>query len=450
MATRYTAKPNQMFGVNPLPTGFDKISVPNSLTIPSVGIEDVDVALFNLFNSEMQLVVNDENGIKKAPVIFASGEKWAMLKRGRALRDKQGSLILPLITIGRNNIQQTPADDQTGRGINQQQGEIVIKRRLAPEDRAYQQLINRLAIPNQENLAVNYNDVVDLITTYMINNVGQQILSNDGEPFVVSNVPGPGDQFVSRREIGDLRDGELLATNKLNNVWEIITVPSPQFFTAVYEVTIWTSYTTHMNQLLEGLISSFLPQGNSWRLETKKGYWFIASVDGNLYTPDNNFDDMSTEERLIKYKFSVKVPGYILASKTPGAPVPLRRYVSSPEVSFTISDSGTGQGVDDPFLGSDDPTLPISVDGNGRSDQREDGKTRLYPGRDMISPNDPALRSLPRGTEPARYQKIAGVDRKGNPVTKYARVKSVNRATGETTYSNLTDLSDLAIIVVDD
>lgn len=425
MATRFTAKPTNNFGVPPLPSGFQNVSIPDNLTIPPVGIEDVDRALFNLFNSELTLSVTSPDGIKRVPVMFASGEKWAMLKKGRALRDKTGSLILPLITIGRNNIQQTPSEDQAGRGINQQTGELVIKRRLNEGDRAYQQLINRLLIKNQTNLAANPDDATVL------------------------------NQITTGRALGDLKDdptvslGGLLVENRLNNVVEVITIPSPQFFTATYEVTIWTQYTEHMNQVLEGLIASFLPQGNAWRLETNKGYWFVATVDGNLYTPENNFDDMSSEERIIKYKFSIKVPAYILASAAPGTPVPIRRYISNPSIDFTVAESGVPDGIDDPYLGSDDPTLPLSDDPTKDPDQRWTGKTRLYPGNSKTSSQDPALASLPRGTSPAQYRKFSGVDSKGRPVVRYARIKNVNKATGETTFSSM-DLSDMSIIVVDD
>jgi hypothetical protein len=205
-----------------------------------------------------------------------------------------------------------------------------------------------------------------------------------------------------------------------------------------------------MNQILECLVSSFLPQGNAWKLDTQKGYWFIATVDGNLFTPENNFDDMSQEERIIKYKFSVKVPGYILASSAPGVPIPIRRYVSSPSISFNIDTTGEAEGVDDPFLGSDDPTLPLSDGSVRRRDQRETGQTRLYPNSEVTNPHDPALQSRARGTQPAKYRKIVGIDRSGKQVVKYVKIKKINSHTGEVVYSPSTDLSDLSIIVVDD
>lgn len=432
MPTRYNAKPKTKFGVPALPTGFNSSStVPEEFTIPSVGVEDVDRSLFELFNLEIPLLVSTDNGLRRVPIIFAAGEKWAILKSGKALRDKNDSLILPLITITRNNIIQTAHDDIAGRGINQQLGELVIQRRLHKSDRDYQRLINRLLIKNQLNVAVNPED-------------------------------GPIEgQVATNQVIGDLSedpaviDGGLLMSDKMKNVYETIVVPTPQFFTANYDITIWTQYQQQMNQVIENLISSFLPQGNAWKLDTKKGYWFIATVDGNVYNAENNFDDMSKEERLIKHKFSVKVPGYILATASPGAPVPLRRFVSCPQISFETNLDyemlpGT-DGIDDPFLGADDPTLPLDINQSNRKDQRETGRTRLYPGNNNhVDPGDPALLSVSRARDVAKYRKLTGINEAGEKVIHYLRVKSVNRFTGEVIYAPSTDLGGLKIITIED
>ncbi len=432
MPTRFNSKSESRFGVPGLPSGYGGISAPDSLTVPSVGIEDVDVAMFALLDKEIPFVVSvsDRNRgeTKKVPVVFGSGEKWAKIKKERALRDKSGSLILPLITAVRTTIQQLPNEDITGRGTNQQTGEIIIKRRLDKSDRAYQNLINRMLLQHQTNLAVSPStaDVGQLTTLHAVGDLSE-------DPTV--------------------RDGGLMLAQRKNNVMETLVVPAPQFFTALYEVTFWTQYTVQMNQLIEQLISSFLPQGQSWRLDTPKGYWFVATVDGNIYSPENNVDDMSQEERIIKYKFTVKVPGYIMASGVPGAPVPVKRYVSSPVITFDI---GTGaseeldtSGVEDPFLGSDDPTLPLTDGHSSRGDQRSVGGTRLYPQKEIVSPHDPALKAGPRGRVLPRYKKVTMLVN-GKQVTKFVRVVSTNRYSGETVFAPDTDLGALAIVVIDD
>lgn len=430
MTTRYTARSQTRFNVPGLPSGYEGRSTAD-IVVPSVGIEDVDKALFDLFNEQIPLVVGGEGQeTKRVPVVFYTGEKWALAKKFRALRDRNGSLILPLITAVRTNVTQDPVQDITGRGINQQTGEIVIHRRLDKSDRAYQGLINRLLLQHQQNLAV---------------------------------APGQGDagQLTTLRELGDLAEdptvtqGGLMVPDRRNNVYETIVVPAPQFFTAQYDFTIWTQYNRHMQQLLDAIIASQLPQGNCWRLDTPKKYWFLASVDANAYTADLNADDFSQEERIIRYKFVIKVPGYILAPAVPGAPVPIKRYVSSPTISFqtgiptTVQTSG-GEGTD-PFLGADDPTLPLDAEGKvpRRRDQRRDNSTGLFPGA-AENPDDPALNQLPRATSPAKFKKVTGIDKNGKLVTRLFRVKSVNEFTGETVIAPDAGSEGLTIVVMED
>lgn len=433
MTTRYTAKSRTRFGTPGLPSGYESKSL-SDFTVPAVGIEDVDKALFTLFNEEIPLLVGgDGTDLKRAPVIFFAGEKWALNKRLRALKDRNNALILPLITIVRTILIQDPVEDITGRGINQQTGEIVIHRQLDKSDRGYQGLINRLLLGHQQGLAVS---------------------PSAAEPGQLSTLRTQGDLASDPT----VQQGGLLVGDRTNNVFETVVVPAPQFFTAQYDVTFWTQYTAHMNQLLEQMLASQLPQGNSWRLDTPKGYWFVAHVDANTYTADTNTDDYSQTERLVRYKFVVKVPGYVLATSVPGAPVPIKRYVSSPTISFeTGVDGGIFEqdaSVPDPFLGSDDPTLPLDVGNNGlqpvRRDQRYTDGTRLHPPVSEINPQDPALKSLRRGTNPGRYRKVTGIGSDGKPVTQYFKVKGSSTAQGETVLASDANLGALTIVVVDD
>lgn len=389
MATRFNSHlfSRENYGQAPLKTGFGGKLDPD-FNLQPCGLEDADTALFNLFNTELNIEVKGYNVKPKVPVVFAAGEKWAILKKGVALRDNNDSLILPIITILRSNYQQT--DDAMHRGINQQTGEIVVHRRLSKEDRRYQNIINRENIKNQSNVS-----------------------DTEG-----SSVP----QLSTERTIGDLTDnapvsqGGFISGDQQKNIIETIVVPAPQFITAQYEITIWTQYLQHMNQIIEHLISSFLPQTKGWRLETPKGYWFLATVDGD-WNSESNFDDMSNSERVIKQKFTVTVRSYILASDAPGAPLPIKKYLSVPEIEFgvcTTTSTALNATVDEPFLGNDDPTLPRQTGSERkRKDNRKTGTERiLVQNSDTVqNPNDPAKSS-------AAYKKITGVDGK----TKYARI----------------------------
>lgn len=379
MSTRFKAESKYNYGQAPLPTGYEQKYGTPTLSIPSCGIEDVDVALFKLFDQEISPSYGGigSTDILKVPIVFAAGEKWALLKRGRPLRDKNGTLILPLITIMRTEINQTSSDDIIGRGINQQVGEIVIKRKLDKSDRSYQSIINRIFLRGQQNVAMGPSDTED-----------------------------PA-QLTTERAIGDLAsdpmisDGGVLYNDRTKNVYETIVVPTPQFYTAKYQVTIWAQYTQHTNQIIEKIFASLLPQAQSWRLETPKGYWFVAKIEDGSINSETSFEDMSQQERFLKYNFNVVVPAYIFASKTPGAPIPIKRYISSPDVSFdfisTDESSGTTPIVEESeyMIGSDDPTLPLDEQKNNRRDQRTPGwrQQRVYPVVEGTDINDPFLKN---------------------------------------------------------
>ena len=388
MPIRYKTNAKSTFGQVPLPSGYERIVGATTLSIPSCGIEDVDTALFNLFDKEIfpDSAIAEDKTSKKVPVIFAAGEKWALLKNGRPLRDRNDTLILPLVTIMRTEINQSLSEDVTGRGINQQTGEIIVKRRLDKTDRQYQSLINKINLKNQRNLAVSPGELT---------------------------LPG---QVSTDREIGSLqqtqevKDGAYLSPNMLNNVYETIVVPAPQFYTMKYEITIWTQYTQHSNQILEKIFSTFLPQAQSWRIDTPKGYWFVAKVEDGSIQTETNFDDMSQQERFIKHTFTVSVPAYLFALRPAGAPIPIKRYVSSPIINFDLQDDDLAE-IDSTYedqnlyvLGSDDPTLPLDNQKNFRKDQRTVGwrSQKIYPVRqDDYAYNtysdDPALNQKPNG-----------------------------------------------------
>jgi hypothetical protein len=407
MANRFNANS----GEGGLPSGYTGLI--SDRVIPSSGIEDVDRAIFNAFDKEMQFLVGTRDDVKKAPVIFASGEKWALLKKGTALRDKNGTLILPLITIVRGEISQDISKDITGRGINQQTGNIVIKRKLHSTDRGYQNTFNRLGINNQDSIAA---------------------APGKGSPgSFETNRPGVGDLLLQ----DDVSAGAYIQPLDGKHAYEVITIPAPQFFNIKYEVTFWTQYTQHMNQLIEKLMSAYLPQGNAFKLETDKGYWYVAHVDNNTFNPDSNFDDMSSEERIIRCKFSVSVNSYLLASEAPGVPAAARSYISAPVVSFDVATEEPVEDVGDTdfYLGVDDPTLPLDDKQFGRLKSLQKG--RINP----AAPNDPALDKMARAENPIKFKQIVYVDPvTGKQHTRTAKVNVINKQTGESVISNVTDL----------
>lgn len=310
-----------------LPNGYVGQNIPTDFNIPSCGIEDVDKALFTLFDKSIGFSIEAKNKVSQVPVIMAIGERFALVKRRQPIKDKQGALILPLISIRRTGLEQKkwslPLDI----------GDMIIKKRLDASDRSYQSIINKLQLKHQSNMT-SVEHFLDSST---------------------KTVANPG-TFASRR-VTSLRAGDSGLGSELGtNIFECITIPFPQFYIAKYEIVFWTQYTQHMNTMLETLMASYHAQGEQFRISTDKGYWFVAYVDVDM-SPADNFEDMSETERIVKYTFSVTVPAYIVAGKRPGQMSPFRKYLSAPQISFGLEDLN-GQ----VFIKTSDPTAANDID----------------------------------------------------------------------------------------
>lgn len=297
-------------GSEQLPNGYDGSNQPSDFYIPSCGIEDVDISLFKLFDKELgfssQKLVQGANGpvnIHKPTVIFATGERFAVVKKLRPVRDRNGALMLPAISIRRTNVNQS-YEDMSNRGINQTTGEIIIKRKLDSSDRDYQNILNKLGLKNQN---------------------------------ISSGVSSTRDNVNKNSSDSSIKSGMLLDPKIGDNIIEIISIPQPQFYSVSYEIVFWTSFPEHMNYMIECFMSSQLPQGKTFKLNTDKGYWFIARLEENGDSQDN-FDDFSEQERIIRYNFNMKVDAFMFATNGPGRPVPFKKYISATQFSFGIKE----------------------------------------------------------------------------------------------------------------
>ena len=294
-----------------IPSGLDGTNIPTDFHLPQCGLEDIDKAFFDLFDQQLNFNIENKSKTLTVPVVFATGERFAIVKRRKPIRDAAGALILPVISIRRTGIDQAPATERLA-----DVGDLVIKRRLSEKDPEYQNLVNKPSLKNQDNVA----------------NLSHNL--NNADP--KSTEPGTVNSRRPRtQETVNVQTGKLLAPNLGDNVFEILTIPFPHFISVSYEVTFWTQYMSHMNQLIEKFVSSYTGNRNQFRIETDKGYWFVAYPANNVTNADN-FDDFSQEERIVRYTFNMTVPAYIVATQNPGQMAPVRRYVSAPNVSFDI------------------------------------------------------------------------------------------------------------------
>ena len=87
-----------------IPSGLEGQNVPSDFHLPPCGLEDIDKALFNLFDKDIKFTITQKNQSRDVPVVFATGERFALVKRRQPIKDENDAFILPLISIRRTGI----------------------------------------------------------------------------------------------------------------------------------------------------------------------------------------------------------------------------------------------------------------------------------------------------------------------------------------------------------
>ena len=296
---------------------------PEDFSFPSIGIEDIDRAVFKLFDENLRFQTTQKKESKKVPVVFAAGERFALTRRKNPIRDKNNALILPLISIMRNDIDFSP--DQKGKktpiAARNQTG-YVIKRRISERDKNYQNIINKAGLSNQLNVSSRRAFALNDISPGNVAKEGQQASRRNGNNL----------SFASQSGLINL------SPDLGNNIFEIIEIPYPEFVAVSYEVTFWTQYIQQANEMIETLIYNFDGQGEEIMIKTESGYELVAFFDKS-FSNGSNVDNYSDEERVIKNSINLTVPGYILKPEHPGIPNLARSYYSAPMIDFGYQES---------------------------------------------------------------------------------------------------------------
>jgi hypothetical protein len=376
---------------------FDGNNSPDNFNIPSIGIEDIDRAIFELFEKKINFEVSDKGVLKKVPVIFASGERFALTRRKNPIRDKNNAIILPVISIMRGEIDITSGQAAKGTAISfREQSKYIIKYRLSEKDRRYQNIINRMGIKNQKNVS-SLNTLLD----------------NEGSTSGFGSMPGTVATRRSNEALGYNVDANASLKKDLkNNIFEIIEVPYPEFVAITYDVIFWTQYMQQSNQMIETLMMNFTGQGEEIPIKTNGGYELVAFFKGNI-SSNSNLDDYTDSERIIKHTFSVTVPGYIINPKHPGMPNLVRRYLSAPTINFSY-ESGNVTSI------------------NYQPETKRE-KVERHVLTDITNINEDNLR---RGESRIHLENFIENPFTGNTKTNFSRIKLRNARTGETVASS--------------
>ena len=231
-------------------------------------LETIDYALYEWLNEEMDIYCTTNEGFKKVPIIWVSGERSGL--RANNIRTRSGMLKFPLITIERKSV----VKDLTKKGYFYgnidpisfpKGGSITIERRIQPEKTR-----NFLNADSAKRFGANGN-----------------VTRNGGQI-----------NFPSKKE-------------KKKVVYETLTVPMPVYLDITYSINIKAEYQQQINEIIAPLA-----------VKTGGINHFIARKDGHGYEcfiqpdfgQDNNISNIGEDRRTFVTSLDIKTLGYIIGA----------------------------------------------------------------------------------------------------------------------------------------
>jgi len=375
---------------------FEGQNPPDGFEFPSITIEDIDRAVFEMFDKKINFQVTVDGASKKVPVVFASGERFALTRRKNPIRDKNNALILPIISILRNEIDFSPSQSGKGTAISfREQESYTIKYRLSDTDRKYQNIINKMNIKNQDNVASKNNFATEDILPGFASKPGTAASRRDK----INNT------YASKGIVN-------ISTDLGKNIFEIIEIPYPEFVAITYDVIFWTQYMSQANEMMQTLLVKFEGQGEEITIKTKNGFDLVAFFKPPFST-SSNLDEYTETERIIKHGISLTVPGYILNPNIPGLPNLIRSYTSAPTINFSYTEQKENIAVD----------------------YQPENRVDMIKRNVLTDLTSDTENELKRGQSREKVEELIHNPFTGEDETKFSRIKSRNSRSGETVAS---------------
>lgn len=230
--------------------------------------ETMDYAMFEWLNNEVNVFCTTNKGWKKTPIVWVAGERSWQVKNHKDLRDSDGALIFPIITLERGPFSKDlqkkgafygnifPVKDKQG-------GSITVARRL------YQDKTSNFANADARRRSTQPDD-----------------------PSTANLIRGP-------------------LTNNKKIVYQTISIPMPSYIDVTYNISIRTEYQQQMNEATQPFAT--YTGGINYFTVTRDGHTYEAFIQSN-FDSTNDVNDMKDETRIYETKIQVKLLGYLVGA----------------------------------------------------------------------------------------------------------------------------------------
>lgn len=250
-----------------------------SVRIETVGLEKFDQCVKDWLDRTVDAHVDFPNGERrKVPIVFAAGERAITSRQRKGMRDKNGVLILPIISVRRTGIDPQPNMQALGTEVPN----MVVAKRLTPKTSDMQNL-NRLRDPS---------------------------LRTPTKPIVyeVTTIPFP-DRNILNYEL-------VIHTQYITQMNSIIE----KLF---HELDIQKSFVMPFQN-----DHRHAPSGDAFEKRKPLDDSYAVGFFEETFGDSSNFEEFTDQERIVKYSTNFRVPGTLQLDPEGERPSVQKEYTS--------------------------------------------------------------------------------------------------------------------------
>jgi hypothetical protein len=255
-----------------LPDNFDFAMIPDMPRTGSVGlkeigmlastIEDIDYSVTSWLKEDLQLETVTNEGRITVPVLWQTPERAFQIKNEKDLREENGALKLPVISIERTGITKDP--ERKG---------------------SYQ--------------AHTYSDKKDGRTGRMT--IARRIVKDKTRNFAIAQAMRANPTNATFQKYYPRVNKKIII--------QTLSIPIPVYINVDYKILIKSEYQQQMNDLVAPFIAR-TGQINAFTLK-RNGHLYEAFID-QAFTHNNNVSNLNEDMRMFSTEITIKILGYLI------------------------------------------------------------------------------------------------------------------------------------------
>ena len=134
----------------------------------SITLKDIDTAIMKYIKNVINPTVQEANEKVKVTVMYGNEERWVAARKRGVLRDKNGSLILPLIMLKRTAVEKSDVIPGYEHDIRRKYTEVVRKSGWSKDNRYSKFSVQSGELPVYENLVTTIPNFVNMTYEFVL------------------------------------------------------------------------------------------------------------------------------------------------------------------------------------------------------------------------------------------------------------------------------------------